>query len=103
MYFKLSELEKAEKAYTEDLVVNHKPSMSLKSSSISSEINLLGYTVEEARLVLDKYLDDCALANLRSIRIIHGKGTGILRMGIHDFLKSNPHVENYRMRFFWRR
>ena len=50
-----------------------------KSSNISAEINLLGYNVEDAISVIDKYLDDCVLSNLHSVRIVHGKGTGALR------------------------
>lgn len=61
---------------------------------------MLGYTVEEATVVLDKYLDDCALSNLPTIRIVHGKGTGALRAGIHAFLKTHPHVKNFRLGTF---
>ncbi len=78
MYFSLSQLEKG--AYSkQDTFVTHKPISQLKSSTVIPELNLLGYSVEEARLTLDKYLDDCVLANLSTVRIIHGKGTGALR------------------------
>ena len=53
--------------------------------------------MEEACFVIDKYLDDCYLANLTNARIVHGKGTGKLRKGIHDFLKKHPHVKSYRL------
>ena len=53
-----------------------------KSSSVSSEINLLGYTVDEAIAVLDKYLDDAYIARIPQVRIVHGKGTGAQRSGI---------------------
>ena len=56
-----------------------------KSASVSTEINLLGRTVDEAIAELDKYLDDAYIAHLKSVRIVHGKGTGALRKGIHDF------------------
>ncbi len=71
-----------------------------KSKNISTEINVIGYNVEEAIFVVDKYLDDCALANLNSVRIVHGKGTGTLRNGIHTFLKSNSHVKSFRLGTF---
>ena len=58
---------------------------------------MIGYNVEEAIFVIDKFLDDCSLAKLQTARIIHGKGTGKLRDGIHAFLKNNPHVKNFRL------
>lgn len=71
-----------------------------KSQNISSEINVIGMNVDEAVFVIDKYLDDCAIAKLSPVRIVHGKGTGKLREGIHKFLKSNPHVASYRLGTF---
>ncbi len=68
-----------------------------KAQSVSTEINVIGQTVEEAIFVVDKYLDDCYLAGLPTARIVHGKGTGKLRKGIHDFLKTHPHVKSYRI------
>ena len=68
-----------------------------KSKTISSEINVIGQNVEEAIFVIDKYLDDCSLAKLKTIRIVHGKGTGKLREGIHKFLRTNPHVSSFRI------
>ena len=53
--------------------------------------------VEDATFVIDKFLDDCTLSNLKTVRIIHGKGTGKLKSGIHQFLKSNPHVKSFRL------
>ena len=58
-----------------------------KSASVSTEINLIGMTVDEAIAHLDKYLDDAYLAHLPSVRIVHGKGTGALRKGVHNYLK----------------
>ena len=95
MYFNISQLEKSEQI-KENTIVKHSPASSLKSSTVPSEINLLGYNVEEARHTLDKYLDDCVLANLSSVRIIHGKGTGQLRAGIQAYLKESPHVKSFR-------
>ncbi len=67
-----------------------------KSLSVSSELNLLGKTVDEAIAELDKYLDDAALAHLTSVRIVHGKGTGALRNAVQNYLRQNPHVTSYR-------
>ena len=71
-----------------------------KSKNISPEINVIGQTVDEAIFVIDKYLDDCSLAKLETVRIVHGKGTGKLRNGIHNFLKTNPHVKSFRLGTF---
>ena len=71
-----------------------------KSQNISSEINVIGMNVDEATFVIDKYLDDCAIAKLSPVRIVHGKGTGKLREGIHKYLKTNPHVKSFRLGTF---
>ena len=71
-----------------------------KSLSVSPEINLLGKTVDEAVAELDKYLDDASLAHLSSVRIVHGKGTGALRAGIHKYLKRQKHVKSFRLGAF---
>ena len=71
-----------------------------KSFSVSSEINLLGKTVDEAIAELDKYLDDAALAHLSNVRVVHGKGTGALRSGIHTYLKRQKHVKSFRLGAF---
>ena len=68
-----------------------------KTRNAKSEINIIGLNVDEATFVVDKFLDDCALAKLETVRIVHGKGTGKLRDGVHKFLKSNPHVKSFRM------
>lgn len=68
-----------------------------KSVSVSPEINLLGMTVDEAVSVLDKYLDDAAIAHLDEVRVVHGKGTGALRAGVQNFLRKNKHVQSYRL------
>ena len=71
-----------------------------KSRNIKPEINVIGMNVEEATFVIDKFLDDCTLSKLETVRIIHGKGTGKLKNGIHQFLKSNSHVKSFRMGTF---
>lgn len=68
-----------------------------KSKTVKPEINVIGLNVEEAIFVVDKFLDDCSLAKLQTVRIVHGKGTGKLRNGIHQFLKKHPQVKSYRM------
>ena len=73
---------------------------SLKSMNISPEINVIGQNVEEACFTIDKYLDNCYLARLSTVRIVHGKGTGKLREGIHSFLKKHPHVKSFRLGTF---
>ncbi len=67
-----------------------------RASSIRPEINVIGLTVDEAISKIDKYLDDALLSNLSQITIIHGKGTGALRKGIHEYLKKQKHVADYR-------
>lgn len=71
-----------------------------KSFSVSPEINLLGKTVDEAIAELDKYLDDAYLAHLSSVRVVHGKGTGALRSGIHTYLRRQKHVKSFRLGAF---
>ena len=68
-----------------------------KSFSVSSEINLLGCTVDEAIAKLDKYLDDAYLAHLPSVRVVHGKGTGALRSAVQSHLKRLKYVKEYRL------
>lgn len=68
-----------------------------KSLSVSTEINLLGKTVDEAIAQLDKYLDDAYLAHLPSVRVVHGKGTGALRNAVHNHLKRLKYVKEFRL------
>jgi DNA mismatch repair protein MutS2 len=67
-----------------------------KAAVVSPKIDVRGKNLEESLEILDKYLDDAFLAGLTSIEIIHGKGTGVLRKGIQDHLKSHPHIKTYR-------
>ncbi len=71
-----------------------------KSLSVSPEINLLGRTVDEAVSELDKYLDDALLSHLNTVRVVHGKGTGALRKGIHEYLRRQKHVKSYHLAEF---
>lgn len=68
-----------------------------KSSSVSTEINLIGMTVDEALAHLDKYLDDAYIAHLPSVRIVHGKGTGALRKAVQQHLKRQKYVKDYHL------
>ena len=71
-----------------------------KAMTVSPELNLLGKTVDEAIVELDKYLDDAYLSHLSPVRIVHGKGTGALRAGVHNYLKRQKHVKSYRLGAF---
>lgn len=71
-----------------------------KSMSVSPEINLLGKTVDEAIAALDKYLDDAYIAHVSPVRIVHGKGTGALRTGIHQYLRRQKHIKSFRLGAF---
>lgn len=73
---------------------------SFKAKNISPEINVIGMTVDEAIPIIDKYLDDASMSGLANIRIVHGKGTGKLRSGIHQFLKNNTHTKSFRFGTF---
>ena len=68
-----------------------------KSMSVSSEINLIGKTTDEALALLDKYLDDAYIAHLSSVRIVHGKGTGALRKAVHGLLKRTKTIAEYHL------
>ncbi len=68
-----------------------------KSQYISPEVDLRGLTVEEAVEKTDKYLDDAYLAGISPVTVIHGKGTGVLRSAIQEFLRKNPHVKDFRI------
>ena len=88
-------------AKSEDKKIKSTSSTSnLKQKNISNEINVIGLNVDEAIYIVDKYLDDCYLTSLNNIRIVHGKGTGKLRQGIHTFLNKHPHVKSFRLGTF---
>ena len=99
MYFDISDLELVKKSSSKKQIQNKDYSnrKEFKAKSISAEINVIGQNIEEACFEIDKYLDNCALSGLATIRIVHGKGTGALRNGIHAFLKSHPHVKSFRV------
>ncbi len=68
-----------------------------KAQEITTEIKLLGMTVDEALPALEKYLDDAYLSGIAMVRVVHGKGTGALRKSVQDYLKRNPHVKSFRL------
>ena len=71
-----------------------------KTRTVQSEVNVIGLNVEEAIFVVDKFLDDACLSRLETVRIVHGKGTGKLKNGIHQFLKNHPHAKTFRLGTF---
>lgn len=71
-----------------------------KSANISTSINLIGETVDEAMIDLDKYLDDAYLSHIPNVTIIHGRGTGALRKAVHDKLRKSKYVKSYRLGTF---
>ena len=97
---KLSDLEKIDEAEIIAPGVKKSSTGKLrieKSKAATTEINLLGMTVDEACMELDKFIDNAALARLPSVRIVHGKGTGALRKGVQQYLKRNKHVKSFRL------
>jgi DNA mismatch repair protein MutS2 len=65
--------------------------------AVPTSLSVRGQTVDEALLVVDRYLDDAVRARVPQVTIIHGKGTGALRRAVHDFLRGHPHVKQYRL------
>lgn len=101
MNVKLSDLRKLSSNITASKLTGKVTTeKSSKTKVISPEINVIGQNVDEAIYVIDKYLDNCASANISPVRIVHGKGTGKLREGIHSFLKKHPHVKSFRIGTF---
>ncbi len=72
----------------------------LRTSSINPTIDIRGYNLDDALLELDKYLDDAFMSNLNEVQVIHGKGTGVLREGVRQFLKNHKHVKESRLGTF---
>lgn len=99
-YFDLKDLQKIDRKIKKEKEINYNKKREFSVKSIPMEINVIGQTVEEACFVIDKYLDDCAINGLGSTRIVHGKGSGALRNGIHKFLKTHPHVKSFRVGTF---
>ena len=82
-------IKKKKIAYTPDYISTLK--------SVPTEVNVIGLTVKDALEVIKKYLDDCVMVHYKQVRIIHGSGTGRLRSGVQDYLKTSPYVESFRL------
>jgi DNA mismatch repair protein MutS2 len=95
MNVNLKQLVVISKKKKDEKVYNKVREFSAKSASISSEIDVRGNNTEEAISIIDKYLDDAALSSLGQVRIIHGKGTGALRKGLHEHFRNHPHVKKF--------
>lgn len=93
MNVNLKQLAVISKQKKDEKVFHKIREFSAKSATISSEIDVRGNNIEEAIGIIDKYLDDAAISSLSQVRIIHGKGTGALRKGLHDHFKGHPHVK----------
>lgn len=83
-----------------EISINSNRKTNMKSKNVSTEINVIGFNVDEALFAIDKFLDDCYLSNLETVIIVHGKGTGKLRQGIHQFLKKHSQVKDFRVGTF---
>ena len=92
----ISQLEEVKKKNDDKKSSNPTNSFN-KARDLSTEVNLIGMTKDEALPVLEKYIDDAYLSNVGSVRIVHGKGTGILKKAVQEFLKNHPHVKSYRL------
>lgn len=91
-------LEQETKAAKKEATITHAKNMKMaKAMTVSSEINLIGKTVDEAIALLDKYIDDAYLAKLHQVTVIHGMGTGALRNAVQNYCKKCKHVKSYRM------
>ncbi len=100
MKVKKSDLVKVKSEEEEKQRTNTTRMIKLKTSSINPVIDLRGLNLDEALLELDKYLDDAFMSNLNEVQVIHGKGMGILREGITQFLKKHKHVKESRLGTF---
>ena len=99
MQVKVDSLSNPREAVTSK-VIPQKVGSNIKSRTATTEINVIGYNVDEATFAIDKFLDDCVLSHIKTARIVHGKGTGALRSGIHSFLRNHPHVASFRLGLF---
>lgn len=104
IYFNIDKLEKTNKKVSNIATnVTSEINSSTTSKNLSNELNVIGLNVEDAIQIIDKYIDSCSMVNLKKIRIVHGKGTGKLRQGIHKYLKTNSFVKSFRIGSFGER
>lgn len=73
-----------------------KKQFNFSPKKVNTELNVIGLNIEEANYLVDKFLDTSAMARLEFVRIVHGKGSGILGKGIQSFLKKHPHCKSFR-------
>ncbi len=78
-------------------IIKTRSSLSSKSLKINTELDLRGFMAHEAIMETDKFIDDCLLASLKQVSLIHGKGTGALRAAVHEYLRNNKFVKNFRL------
>lgn len=100
MFFNIDELEISKISNKNNKTYSSSSKKDFQVKAVSSEINVIGQNIDEACFTIDKFLDNCALSSLNTVRIVHGKGTGALRTGIHKFLKNHPHVKSFRIGTF---
>jgi len=74
--------------------------MESKTMTASTELDIRGLMVDEGTVLLDKFIDDAVMSSVKTLSVIHGKGTGALRAGIHNYLKHNKFVKSYRLGVF---
>lgn len=94
-----SQITIAKNTETKKEIITKKQSM-FAPKNVKTELNVIGMNIEESIFLVDKFLDEAAVAKLETVRIVHGKGTGILGKGIQKYLKSHPHVKSYRYGIF---
>ena len=90
-----SQITIAKNTETKKEIITKKQS-TFAPKNVKTELNVIGMNIEESIFLVDKFLDDSAVAKLETVRIVHGKGTGVLGKGIQKYLKSHPHVKSYR-------
>lgn len=94
-----SQITIAKNTETKKEIITKKQSM-FAPKNVKTELNVIGMNIEESIFLVDKFLDEAAVAKLETVRIVHGKGTGILGKGIQKYLRSHPHVKSYRYGIF---
>lgn len=94
-----SQITIAKNTETKKEIITKKQSM-FAPKNVKTELNVIGMNIEESIFLIDKFLDEAAVAKLETVRIVHGKGTGILGKGIQKYLRSHPHVKSYRYGIF---
>ena len=97
MNINISDLSYSNSKEDKETKISKTYASSNKSKYFSPELNVIGLNVDEALFIIDKYIDDALLAKVNTIRIVHGKGTGKLRNGIHNYLKNNKRVKSFRL------